>query len=246
MSGHAATSDLGWQHITRELMLARCSLYARIMKLPDTPVHVRMKDMLNAAAHINTGWTHHTITMFRVAISPVPPPTGHMTWQSMLPMATRNLRRLDEALRQAELSRNLTLPLYPKQGPTTKHQHALYELGMAFDKCKLFGGMRAGATIFPYSTKDCPACGHSTHNTGHILRSCKSTKQLLNIWLQQVAPSVGSGRMSLSEAQFIRSIFDLGSIPTKHDQRATVNYVWHATHAAIRSATCRRNGNSAS
>ena len=134
LSGHAATSDLGWQHITRELMLARCSLYARIMKLPDTPVHVRMKDMLNAAAHINIGWTYHTITMFRVAISPVPPPTGHMTWQSMLPMATRNLRRLDEALRQAELSRNLTLPLYPKQGPTTKHQHALYELEMAFNQ----------------------------------------------------------------------------------------------------------------
>ena len=146
LSGQAAISDLGWQHITRELMLARCSLYARIMKLPDTPVHVRMKDMLNAAAHINIGWTYHTITMFRVAISPVPPPTGHMTWQSMLPMATRNLRRLDEALRQAELSRNLTLPLYPKQGPTTKHQHALSELEMAFDKCKLFGGMRAGMT----------------------------------------------------------------------------------------------------
>ena len=227
-------------------MLVRCSLYARIMKLPDTPAHVRLKDMLNAAAHINTGWAYHTITMFRVAISPVPPPTGHMTWQSMLPMATRNLRRLDEALRQAELSRNLTLPLYPKQGPTTNHQHALYELGMAFDKCKLFGGMRAGMTIFPYSTKDCPACGHSSRNTGHILRSCKSTKQLLNTWLQQVAPPVGSGRMTLSEAQFVRSIFDLGSIPTKLDQRVTVNYVWHATQAAIRAARCRRNGNSAS
>ena len=45
----------------------------------------------------------------------------------MLPMATRNLRRLDEAIRQAEFSRNLTLPLYPKQGQTIKHQHALYE-----------------------------------------------------------------------------------------------------------------------
>ena len=41
--------------------------------------------------------------------------------------------------------------------------------------------------------------------------------------------------MILSEAQFVRSIFDLGSIPTKLDQRATVNYVWHATQAAIRA-----------
>ena len=163
----------------------------------------------------------------------------------MLPMATRNLRRFDKALWQAELSRSSTLPLYPKQGPSTNHQHALYELGMAFAKCKLFGSMRAGATTFPYSTKDCPACGHITHNTTHILRSCKSTKQPLNTWLQQVAPSVGAGRMSLSEVEFVRSIFDLGSIPTKQDQRATVNYVWDATQATIRSATCRRNGNSA-
>ena len=158
LSGQAAICDLGWQHITRELMLARFSFYARIMKLLDTPGHVRMKDMLNAAAHINTGWTHHTITMFRIAISPIPPPTGHMTWQSMLPMATRNPRRLDEALRQAKLSRSLTFPLYPKQGPSANHQHALYELGMASAKCKLFGSMRAGASTFPYSTKDCPAC----------------------------------------------------------------------------------------
>ena len=225
-------------------MLARCSLFARIMKLPDTPVHVRLKDMLNAAAHVNTGWAYHTITMFRIAISPIPPPTGHMTWHSMLPMATRNLRRLDEAIRQAELSRNLTLPLYPKQGQTIKHQHTLYELGMAFNRCKLFGAMRAGMTIFPYLITVCPACGDPIHSTGHILRSCKSTKRLLNTWLQQVTPPVSDGRMALSEAHFAQSIFDLGSIPTKSERRATVNYVWYATRAAIRAATCRRNGNS--
>ena len=56
-----------------------------------------------------------------------------------------------------------------------------------------------------------------------------------------MAPSVGTGRMIFSEAQFVRSILDLGSIPTKQDQRATVNYVWDATHTVIRSATCRRN-----
>ena len=57
LPGQAAICDLGWQHITRELMLARCSLYARIKSLPDAPVYVRMKDMLNAAACINTGWS---------------------------------------------------------------------------------------------------------------------------------------------------------------------------------------------
>ena len=160
LSGQAAICDLGWQHITRELMLARCSLYARIMKLSDTPMYVRMKDMLNAAARINIGWTYHTIAMFHVAICPVLPPTCDITWQSMLPMATRNLRRLDEALWQAELSRSSTLPLYPKKGPSTNHQHEFYKLGMAFAKCKLFGSMRAGALTFPYSIKECPACGH--------------------------------------------------------------------------------------
>ena len=79
--------------------------------------------------------------------------------------------------------------------------------------------------------------------TAHMLRSCKSTRQPLNAWLRQVAPIVGAGRMRLSELDFVRSIFDLGSIPTTKDQQATVNFVWDATQAAIRSATRRRNGN---
>ena len=184
-------------------------------------MYARMKDMPNAAARINTGWTYHTIAMFQVAINPIPPPTSDITWQSMLPMATRNLRRFDEALWQAELSRSLTTPLYPKQGPSANHQHALYELGMAFAKCKLFGSMRAGASTFPYSTKDCPACGHITHNTTHMMRSCKSTKQLLNTWLQQVAPSVGAGRMSLSEVEFC-AVY-LRPWEHSHETRSTSN-----------------------
>ena len=226
-------------------MIVRCSLLARIMKLPDTPMHTRLKDILNAAAHVNTCWTHHTITMFQVAISPVPPPTGQMTWYSMLPMATRNLRKLDEAIKKAELSRNLKLPLYPKHGQTYKHQHAPYQLEMAFNKCKLFGAMRAGLTIFPCDTTECPACGEPNHSTGHILRSCKSIKRLLNTWLHQVTTPVSDRRMNLSDMHFAQSIFDLDSIPTKTEKRATINYVWDATCAATRAAKCRANDNSA-
>ena len=199
--------------------------------------------MLSAAACINIGWSYHTTAMFQVAISPIQPPTSDFTWRSMLPMATRNLRRLDDALWQAELGRSLTLPLYPKHGLSSNHQHVLYKLRMDFSKCKLFGSMRAGALIFPYSNKGCPACGHTTCTTAHMLRSCKSTRQPLNAWQRQVAPIVGAGRMRLSELDFVRSIFDLGSIPTTQDQQATVNFVWDATQAAIRSATCRRSCN---
>ena len=114
---------------------------------------------------------------------------------------------------------------------------------MAFNKCKLFGAMRAGLTIFPCLTTVCPACGEPTHSTGHILRSCKSTKRLLNTWLHQVTKPVSDRRMALSEMHFAQSIFDLDSIPTKAEKRATINYVWDATCAAIRTATCRANGN---
>ena len=236
---------MGWQHITRDLMIVRCALFARIMKLPDTPVHTRLKDIRNAAAHVNTCWTHHTITMFQVAISPVPPPTRQMTWYSMLPMATRNLRKLDEAIKKAELNRNLNLPLYPKHGQTYNHQHAPYRLEMAFNKCKHFGAMRAGLTIFPCDTTECPACGEPNYSTGHILRSCRITKRLLNTWLHQVTKPVSDRRMTLNDIHFAQSIFDLDSIPTKTEKRATIFYVWDATIAATRAAKCRANGNSA-
>ena len=181
--------------------------------------------------------------MFQAAISPVQPPTGDITWRSMPPLATRNLKRLDDARWQAELSRSSTLLLYPKHGLSPSHQHLLYKLGMDFNKCKLFGGMRAGARTFPHPNMGCPACGHATYNTAHMLRSCKSNRHLLNAWLRQVAPSVGAGRMRLNELDVVRSIFDLSSIPTIQDRRATVNFVWDSTQSAIRSATRRRNGN---
>ena len=114
---------------------------------------------------------------------------------------------------------------------------------MDFNKCKLFGSMRAGARTFPHPNMGCPACGHATHNTAHMLRSCKSIRHVLNAWLRQVAPSVGAGHMRLNELDLVRSIFDLNSIPTIQDRRATVNFVWDSTQAAIRSATCRGNGN---
>ena len=123
LPGQAAICDLGWQHITRELILARCSLYARIKNLPDTPVYVRMKDMLSAAACINIGWSYHTTVMFQAAISPVQPPTGDITWRSMLPLATRNLKRIDDVIWQATLSCSSAVQFYPKHGLSPNHQH---------------------------------------------------------------------------------------------------------------------------
>ena len=106
---------------------------------------------------------------------------------------------------------------------------------------KLFGSMRADARTFPYTSKGCLACGHAAYNIAHMLRSCKSTRHLLNAWLRQVAPSVGAGRMTLNELDFVRSIFDFSSIPITKDRQATVNFVWDLTQTAIRSATQRRS-----
>ena len=162
LPGPAAISDLGWLHITRELMLARCSLYARLKGLPDAPVYARMKDMLDAAARINMGWSYHTKAMFQVAISPVRPPSGEITWQSMIPLATRNLKRIDDVLRQVAFICSPGLLYYPKHGHSPDHQHTLYKLRLDFNKCKLFGSLRAGAQIFPHPGGGCPACGHTT------------------------------------------------------------------------------------
>ena len=226
-------------------MILRCALLARIMKLPDTPVYTRLKDIVNAASRVNTCWTHHTITMFQLAISPLPPPTGQMTWHSMLPLATRNLRRLDEAFRRAEMNRNPNLLLYPKQGRTYNHQHTLYRLEMAFNKCKHFGSLRAGLPIFPRGLIECPACGEPNYSSGHILRSCRSTKQLLNTWLYRMSRPVIDRLMTLSETHFVQSLFDLDRFPSKGEKSATIFYVWDATITATRAAKCRANGNSA-
>ena len=224
-------------------MITRCALLARIMKLPDTPVYTRLKDILNAASRVSTCWTHHTTTMFQVAISPVPPPTGLMTWHSLIPLATRNLKKLDEALRCAELNRNPNLPLYPKHCQTIDQQHTLYRLEMAFDKCKHFGSLRAGLPIFPRGVTECPACGDPYYSTGHILRSCRSTRQLLNTWLHRMTKPVCDRLLTMSDLHFAQSLFDLANFPSKAEKRATIFYVWDATIAATRAAKCKANGN---
>ena len=224
-------------------MLARCSLYARIKGLPDAPVYVRMKDMLNAAARVNTGWSYHTRAMFQAAISPVQPPSGDITWRSMLPLASRNLKRLDDVAWQATLSCSPGLLYYHKHGHSPSHQHILYRLQLNFNKCKLFGSLRAGAQIFPHLGKGCPACGHTDNSIAHMLRSCKSTRHSLNAWLRQVEPSVGADRMLLNEQAFTLSILGLSSISTSKDRRATVTFIWDSTQAAIKAATRRRDGN---
>ena len=161
----------------------------------------------------------------------------------MLPLAMRNLKRLDDALWQATLSCSSVFQFYPKHGLSPNHQHILYKLKLDFNKCKLFGSMRAGARTFPYPSKGCAACGHTAYNIAHMLRSCKSTRHLLNAWLRQVELSVGADRMLLNEQAFTRSIFDLSSISTSKDRRATVTFIWDSTQAAIKAATRRRDGN---
>ena len=114
---------------------------------------------------------------------------------------------------------------------------------MAFNKCKHFGSMRAGLSIFPHGTIECPACGEPNYSTGHILRSCRSTKRLLNTWLHQMTRPVSDRLMTLSDFHFAQCLFDLDGIPSKAEKRATIFYVWDATIAATRAAKCRANDN---
>ena len=224
-------------------MLARCSLYAHLKGLPDAPVYARMKDMLDAAARISMGWSYRTKAMFQAAISPVRPPSGEITWQSMIPLATRNLKRIDDVLKQVAFICSPGLLYYPKHGHSPDHQHTLYKLQLDFNKCKLVGSLRAGAKIFPHPGGGCRACGHIDNSIPHILWSCKSIRYCLNVWLRRVEPSTGPIRMTLSEQAFTQSILDLSSFSTKADRRATVTLVWDSTQAAIRTATRRRDGN---
>ena len=117
---------------------------------------------------------------------------------------------------------------------------------MAFNKCKHFGSLRAGLPIFFHrGFVECPACSEPNYNTGHILRSCRSTKQHLNTWLHRMTMPVSDRLMALSETNFAQSLFDLDRFPSKGEKRATIFYVWDATITATRAAKCRANGNSA-
>ena len=49
--------------------------------------------------------------------------------------------------------------------------------------------------------------------------------------------------MTLSDSHFAQSLFDLDSIPSKAEKRATIFDVWDATIAATRAAKCKANDN---
>ena len=241
LQGSAAISDLGWLHITRKLMLIRCSLYARLKNVPNAQVFTSIKDIMDAAAHSNMGWSHQTRAMFRAAVNPMPPPSGEVTWQSMLPLALRNLRLVDEVLKQVALLSAPDLPHYPKHRSSPSHHNMVYHLQLQFAKCSLFGSLRAGAKIFPGAGKICPACDHEHNGTAYILRGCPSILICLNTWARHVKPFESTPRFALDEQAFAKSIFDISSFQSRTSRRATVTFVWEATQAAKRAATRRRD-----
>ena len=101
LPGPAAVSDLGWLHITRELMMLRAAFYTRLKDLPAGPAYTRIKDIMAAAEHIRSSWSHQTMIMLRSAITPLPTPAGNAAWRSVLPQATRNIKLINEILNRA-------------------------------------------------------------------------------------------------------------------------------------------------
>ena len=148
---------------------------------------------------------------------------------------------VDDVLRQAALLSCPNLPHYFKHKLLPNHHNMVYNLQLNFDKCSLFGSLRAGSKIFPYPVEGCPACGDAYRNTAHILRRCTSITLCLNTWLRHIEPLEGRVRMALSEQAFAESIFDFSSFYTKASRRATVSFVWEATQAATRAAIRRRD-----
>ena len=159
----------------------------------------------------------------------------------MIPPATRNLKWVDDVLRQVAFLSCPNIPYYPKHKLLPNHHNMVYNLQLNFDKCRVFGSLRAGAKIFPYPVEGCPACCDAYRNTAHILRKCTSITMCLNTWFMHSEPLEGRIRMALSEQAFAESIFDLSSFSTKASRRATVSFVWEATQAATRAAIRRRD-----
>ena len=114
LPGPAAVSELGWPHITRELMMLRAAFYIRLKDLPAGPAYTRIKDIMAAAEHIRSSWSHQTMIMLRSAITPLPTPARNAAWRSVLPQATRNIKLINEILNQASLVSTPNLSFYPK------------------------------------------------------------------------------------------------------------------------------------
>ena len=241
LPGTAAVSDLGWLHITRELMMLRAAFYIRLKDLPAGPAYTRIQDILAAAERIHSSWSHQTMTMLQNVITPLPLPTDNAAWRSVLPQATRNIKLLDEIQTQTSLLCIPNLPLYPKHRITPHHHFLLYKLHMDFAKTNLFGTLRAGASIFTHPHSNCPACGHDEYDTPHIIRGCRSTSSCLNTLIMNISLYHIEWRMSMTNQAFTQSVMDLNSFPTRADRITTVNFVYAAVTSARRAAVARRD-----
>ena len=241
LPGPAAISDLGWLHITKELMMLRAAFYIRLKDLPAGPAYTRIKDIMAAAERIRSSWSHQTMIMLRSVITPLSTPAGNTAWRSVLPQATRNIKLINETLLQASLVSTPNISLYPKHRLTPHHHHLLYKLQLDFAKSNFFGTLRAGASIFAQPLSKCPACGDNECDTTHILRKCISTRTCLNTWLMNISPPNGEWRTGMTERAFTESIFDLHSFPTRADRITTVTFVYEAVTAARKIAISRRD-----
>ena len=220
-------------------MMLRAAFYTRLKDLPTGPAYTRIQDIMAAAEHIRSSWSHQTMIMLRSAITPLPTPARNAAWRSVLPQATRNIKLINEILNQASPVCTPNLSLYPKHRLTP--HHLLYKLQLNFAKSNLFGSLRAGASIFAHPISKCLACGANECDTTHILRRCKSTRACFNTWLRRISPLNGEWRMGTNDQEFSESNFDLHSVPTRTDRIATVSFVYEATAAARRAAIAHRD-----
>ena len=66
LPGTAAVSDIGWLHITRELMMLRAAFYIRLKDLLAGPAYTRIPDILAAAERIHSSWSTKPCPCFKM------------------------------------------------------------------------------------------------------------------------------------------------------------------------------------
>ena len=156
-------------------------------------------------------------------------------------LATRNLARLDDVLRQVAPISSPDLLWYLKHDMAPNHRNTVCSFQMDYTKARIFGRLRVGCKIFPQSFCKCCACGCGCRNIAHILQKCASTLECLNTWIGFSSPVERKIRMCLSDEAFAKSLFDLNSFTTEDNQRATITFVWKAVEPARRAAIRHRD-----
>ena len=58
LPGIAAVNDMGWMHITFEVIKERCALYTRLQKCTPARAIRRTLEIMDAASNVETCWTH--------------------------------------------------------------------------------------------------------------------------------------------------------------------------------------------